>query len=194
VQGLVWGLITGDLQTAISISLVFELLWLDLISAGTFLPPNMAASNFAALALASMFGLEAAGEVVYPIILALPLGFFGARLEQFRRRLQNSEYNQLLVWTKKSNAMAYDPGKLIAGTMIRAALLDLGFFILSFTVLFAVLWLLMDKGLAPYEHSLAFGHLWISAALGGVLALRTPKAFAVAVIGGVCVLAVAGLS
>lgn len=194
VQGLVWGLVTGNVQLAVSIALVFELLWLDLIPAGTFLPPNMAAVNFAAQALVTVFDLQTAGEVVFPVILALPLGFLGGRLEQLRRRMQNADYNQLLIWTKKSYAAVYDPGRLVMRSMVRAALLDLTFFVLGFAVLAAVLWLLVSRGWMQVGAQITFGHLWVSAALGGVLALRTPKAYAVALAGALAVLAFAGLS
>lgn len=194
VQGLIWGLVAGDVELAVSIGLVFELFWLDLIPAGTFLPPNMAASNMAAQALVSLFGLHTAGEAVFPIILSMPLGFFGARLEKFRRRIQNADYNKLLIWTKKSYAAVYDPGRLIIRSMARSLILDLAFFCVSFSILAVLMWFIISKGWLSAGPVITFGHIWIAAGLGGVLALRAPKAYILAVACAAAVLAFAGLS
>jgi len=194
VQGLVWGLFTGNVPLAVSIGLIFELLWLDLIPAGTFLPPNMAVANFCTQALATMFGLATAGEVVIPVILSLPFAFLGARLERFRRRMQNADYNRLLIWTKKTYAATYDPGVLIARSMIRAAFMDLAYFVLCYTLLAGTVWALFAKGWFAPVSGLTFAHLWVASSVGGILALRTPKAYAAAIAAASGVLAFAGLT
>lgn len=178
---------------AVSIALVFELLWLDLIPAGTFLPPNMAVANFSTQALATMFGLDSAGEVIIPVILSLPFAFVGARLERFRRRMQNADYNQLLIWTKKNYAAVYDPGRLVVRALVRAAFMDLAYFGVCFILLAGAMWLILARGWIPAVPGLSFSHLWVAASLGGVLALRTPKAYAAAIAGSALVLAFAGL-
>lgn len=179
---------------ALSVSLVFELLWLDLIAAGTFIPPNNAAANLTALSLVRLFGIETAGMAVYVVLLCLPIGILAARLEQVQRRLQNTSYNRLLTWTKISQVDRYNPGRLVAGSMVQSMVLNLLFFLFVAAAAAAVLHFLLSGNRLEAVEEIRFGHLWLAAALGGVLALRRPRAYWAAAAAAVIVLAAAGLS
>jgi PTS system mannose-specific IIC component len=191
---MVWGAVTGDMGLALSVSLVFELLWLDLMPAGTFIPPNNAAANLAALALIKLFGIDSAGMAVYVVVLCLPIAILASRLEQVQRRMQNASYNKLLTWTKISHVDRYNPGRLVAGSMVQSVVLNLLFFIFAASAAAGVMHILLSSGRLDAVEEIRFGHLWLAAALGGVLALRRPRAYWAATAAGVLVLAAAGLS
>lgn len=193
VQGLLWGLMTGDVTFAVSVSLIFELFWLDLIPAGTFIPPNAAASNMAALALCAVFGLHEPSQVVFPVLLALPLAWVASRGEQILRRWQNTGYDSLQAWLHAGLAGDYHPGRLVRRAACQAAVAYLLFFLAGFAVLSALTgWLLSQGLLRPPSAMFSWPHLWITSSLGGLLALRVPGAYAVLVLGA-CLVAVAGL-
>ncbi len=192
--GLVWGLLTGDVTLALSVALCFELFWLDLIPAGTFVTPNAAASTLAALALTHFFGFRTAPEAVFVILFCLPLGWIGARLEQLQRGWQNASYNRLLNGIRASHPVEYAPSRLILGSMVQMAVVNFVFFCAALLALISFFGLLTSH--APHslpEDFMAWGHLWLAASLGGLLALRTVRAFSV-LAGCVVLVAMVGLS
>ena len=194
VMGLVWGLFTGDLALALSVALCFELFWLDLIPAGTFITPNAAAATLAALALTRFFGFRTAPEAVFAILFCLPLAWIGARLEQLQRGWQNASYNRLLKGIRSSNPPEYAPASLILGSMIQMAVVNFVFFCAALLALISLFGLITS--LAPPrlpEGFMTWGHLWLAASLGGLLALRTVRAFSVLAV-CVALVAVAGLT
>ena len=192
-MGMVWGLLTGDMAVALSVALCFELFWLDLIPAGTFIPPNAAASTMAALALTSFFGFHTAPEAVFAILFCLPLGWIGSRLEQMQRGWQNASYNRLLNGIRASQPVEYAPSGLVLRSMVQMSMVNFVFFCASLLALISLFGLLTAH--APHglpRDFMSWGHLWLLASLGGLLALRTVRAFSV-LAGGVAVLALATL-
>lgn len=180
VQGLVWGLLTGDVGFAVSVALVFELFWLDLIPAGTFIPPNTAAANLAAQCLIVIFGFNAPSEAVFPILLSFPLAWVGSRVEQAHRQWQDNGYNILQNWLRPGRTEPYEPGRLLRKAAVQALGTYFIFFLLTVTLLVALTsWLLSHGLLRPAPEMFTWGHVWIVATLGGVLALRIPGAYAV---------------
>ncbi|MBU1000896.1 MAG: PTS sugar transporter subunit IIC [Proteobacteria bacterium] len=191
VQGLVWGLLTGNVTLAVSVALVFELFWLDLIPAGTFIPPNAAAGNLAAQCLVTVFGFSDPARIVFPILLALPLAWIASRLEQTHRHWQDHGYNVLQGWLRLDSKADYTPGLLLRRAMIQAASVYFLFFLLAVSLLVALTsWLLGHGLLHPPLDMFSWGHLWIGATLGGLLALRVPGSYALLALGacGVAVL------
>ena len=81
-----------------AIAIFFELCWLDILPVGTFIPPQLAASTFAALALTTHFSLVGADQIAPALILGLPLAWLGYHLEVRVRAFNNRSYNALLNW------------------------------------------------------------------------------------------------
>ncbi|BBD07579.1 PTS sugar transporter subunit IIC [Desulfovibrio ferrophilus] len=184
VQGLVWGLLTGNVTLGVSVALVFELFWLDLIPAGTFIPPNAAAANLAALCLTTVFGFSNPAQVVFPILLAFPLAWISSRLEQAHRRRQDRGYNILQSWLRSERQGDYAPGRLIRRAITQTLTAYFLFFLLTMTSLVALTsWLLAHGLLRPPSEMFSWGYLWIGATLGGMLALRVPGAYVILVLG-----------
>jgi len=173
-----WGALTGNLTLALSVSIIFELFWLDLVPAGTFIPPNIAASNLAALSLIHFFGFQKPGEIIFPVLLCLPLAWLGSRLEHFQRNRQNAGYNLVLSWTQKSRFKEFAPRKLILRGILQSAVLNMIFFCGSVLCLITLTGVLQSHGLvSPPVDFFSWGHLWLVASLGGILSLRTPRAY-----------------
>ncbi|WP_284692240.1 PTS sugar transporter subunit IIC [Desulfobaculum bizertense] len=191
VQGLVWGLIFGDLHLALSVSAVFELFWLDLIPAGTFIPPNTAISNLAALSTIYFLGLTSPDQAVVPIIVAMPLSWVVARLEHVQRYWQNSSYNALLR-DVKSASKKYSPARFVRKSIIQSVALYFVIFEACAIGLIVIMSLLRLHGFHVLpQHQLGWGHLWMAASFGPLLSLRLTRAYTFLII-AVCGIAAAG--
>lgn len=182
VIGLLWGLFVGDLNSSLFISIFYELLWLDFIPVGTFIPPHMTAACFTALAISSYFGLDSMPLVSLPLVLGLPMAWLGAKLERVMRDRLNRSYNGVLQWVRKPLDVNV-PGRLLLGSLASKVLANWLFFLVGAGVM-ALLARFVLNQCGPFLASLkvSWSYMLIAASIGGVLALRLRSLyFAVAV-------------
>lgn len=116
------------------VAIFYEILWLDLFPAGTYVPPNGTLSVFLVLALA--YVLDNAGEytlvsqaslaespenfasflspatLFVPLVLAMPAAKCASRLESYVRHLSDTRYDQLLSWLEGKQAEAGELAKV----------------------------------------------------------------------------------
>lgn len=188
VIGLFWGVFTGEYTTAINISILFELFWLDLIPAGTFIPPHITASTFSTLALVHWFDLKVPTEILTVILLSMPLAWLGAKIEIYLRERQRVSYNRLLNWARKPDDETI-PGTLILKSIITGFISSWLFLMASLLVLKQVVELVINHFPDLLTNSsIGWPHLWIAASLGGVMALRLKRAYVVLILGTALVL------
>jgi len=172
VVGLLWGLFMGDMETSLYVAIFYELLWLDFIPVGTFIPPHMTAATLTALTLNSYFGLNSLPLVSLSLAAGLPMAWLGARLERTMRDRLNRSYGGVLQWVRKPTDTGV-PGRLLMGTLASKILVNWFFFLAGA----GGLALLVNLGLQHYGPALASVHItWnqllIAASVGGLLALR----------------------
>ncbi|MBU1247797.1 MAG: PTS sugar transporter subunit IIC [Proteobacteria bacterium] len=178
VVGLVWCLLTGEWISSMSIAIFFELAWLDIIPAGTFIPPHLAIATAASLALTKAFGLVVPGEIMLAMVVSIPLSWIGARGESALRTFNSRGFNAGLAWARQENDTPFPDG-LIYRSMVVAFLATLVSAFVALLVLHFLTGLLL-----PRLSSLLLGlqvtwaHLWLGASLGGILSLRIPRAYA----------------
>lgn len=183
VIGLFWGAFSNNYEMALSISIFFELFWLDLIPAGTYIPPHLTATTFATLSLCTWLNASAPGQVLAIIFACMPLAWAGARLEGLLREKQRKSYNQLLNWSRKPLEPRL-PGLLIARSTLTAfAGSWVLFFITILALYWALDWFLYNFSSFLQSLDITWPHLWITATLGGVMALRLRRAYVVLSIG-----------
>ncbi len=186
--GLLWGLVTGHIELGLGIGLFYELLWLDLFHAGTYIPPNSAASTLASLCLAEIWGLTTPPGMLLPLIAGLPLGLIGSKLEHFQRVWQNSAYNSLLQWARRSHQLEEPTDRHLQYVVIRSllqnAILSFLFLASSLTIIWAALTpLRAPESFRMLDIEMGWAHIWFCALIGGVLALRVKRAYVTLVIG-----------
>ncbi|CAM2057707.1 conserved membrane hypothetical protein [Desulfovibrionales bacterium] len=185
--GLSFGAVTGRWQEGLGITIFYELIWLDQFSAGTFVPPNSVLSTCLALGLTEYFGLVEARTIVLPLIIGIPMALIGARLEICQRRWQDSGYNALVRWARKSHRTISDvgsPERLIVISLLQIFGCNLVFFgVVLLTCIGILDYLKILDGLLALHLPLEWGHLWFLATIGPLLSLRIWSFYATVVVG-----------
>lgn len=172
VIGVLWGVFVGDLEVSLHVAIFYELLWLDFIPVGTFIPPHMTAATFTALIISSYYGLNSLPLVSLALLAGLPMAWLGARLERIMRDRLNRSYGGMLQWVRKPVDLGV-PGRLLIGTLASKILVNWVFFLggaggLALLTGFA----LTHYGPALASIKLSWSELLIAASVGGLLALR----------------------
>ncbi len=156
------------------IAAFFELLWIDLIPAGTFIPPNAIFCVLATMTIVEIFSLELPSQI-FPVMLAtIPVAFLCSWLEGIQRDTQNSNYNLILQQSRKT-AENYKPGIMIAGSVLQILLIYLA---LGLSGIYG-LYLITEKIqlYLPATDDLSWGHLLMAASISALAALRIKKAY-----------------
>lgn len=170
--GLVWGLFVGNLETSMLVAVFYELLWLDFIPVGTFIPPHMTAAAFTALALCSYFNLDSLPLASLALAAGLPMAWLGARIERDMRDRLNRSYNGVLQWVRKP-LDPHLPGRLLLGTLVSKLFANWLFFFLGAGGLaLAVSAALSHYGAFLASLRMGWNELLLAASVGGLLALR----------------------
>lgn len=162
---------------SLSVALFYELCWLDVIPAGTFIPPQLAASTLACLTMGTRFGVTEPPMVLVPIVASMPLAWLGIRMEAGLRNFNNRAYNTLLGWGRSDDTSDI-PLVLIGKSLMFQLLASWAFFFVSMLVLDALLGLVLPlaRPLAAWL-DVGWPHLWLAASFGGLMALRLRGAY-----------------
>jgi mannose PTS system EIIC component len=180
VVGFFISIITGQVFPVMYIAFFFELLWIDLIPAGTFIPPNAIFCMLATITVTHLFNLEYASQI-FPVMLAtIPIAFLISWLEGVQRTAQNRNYNTILQQSRK-NALDFQPG-LMAGYSILQLLLI--YLIVGVAGIYG-LFLLMDlfHSYLPAGDYPSWTHLLMIASISALAALRIRKAYVSLILG-----------
>jgi PTS system mannose-specific IIC component len=175
---LLWALVTFSLQPAISVGIFFELLWLDLFPAGTFIPPHGLLSLCATLGVLACLPDPDMRTTALVVVLTLPLGYLGAWMEQRYRKRQNLSYNSLILWNRRGVSHPFTPDRLVIQALAEIFAMNLALFLASSSAVLVIVRLaqpLLAGGPQP-----GWPMLWIAAAAGAILALRMRRAYALA--------------
>lgn len=148
------------------------------------MPPNALFPMFCMFSFANSTQHATITALFLPVILTLPLAFFGARLEKHHREWQVAGYIRTIRRFRTGRDL--EP---VTRFSVWTALLQL--FTLNFTAFFCVTSLvLLAVGLFENKMGtpLTFQHaswplLWVFAAIGGVTALRIRRSYIVFVAG-----------
>ncbi|WP_319585201.1 PTS sugar transporter subunit IIC [uncultured Pseudodesulfovibrio sp.] len=179
VVGFFWGAATGEYTTSLYIAIFFELFWLDLIPAGTYIPPQLTAATFSALALTTWFGLNQPSRIMFVLFASMPLAWIGTKVEGWLRDREQGSYNALLNWARNPGSK-HLPGALILRSITKSLLMSW----VTFLVAVLILKLVFDIAFTVYPNvfshlGVTWAHLWVAASLGGLMALRLKRAYVI---------------
>lgn len=160
------------------VAVFYELLWLDFIPVGTFIPPHTTAATFTALALCSYFDLASLPLASLALVAGLPMAWLGARLERTMRDRLNRSYSGVLQWVRKPTDVAA-PGRLLMGTLLSKLLANWLFFLLGAGLLAVSMQaVLQQHGAMLASVRISWSELLLAASVGGLLALRLRSLYA----------------
>ncbi|MFO7728517.1 MAG: PTS sugar transporter subunit IIC [Desulfonatronovibrio sp.] len=184
VIGFFISLLTGDVFPVMYIAVFFELLWIDIIPAGTFIPPNAIFCVVATIILVEIFTLESPSQIFPVMIATVPLAFLSSWLEGAQRAAQNRNYNMILQQSRK-NADSFRPGAMIKTSALHLLLIYL---VLGISGIYALVLLLnMIHIYLPVNNDLSWSHLLLTASLSALAALRIKKAYISLILGMIAV-------
>lgn len=174
VAGLIIALVTGEIFPVIYIAVFFELLWIDIIPAGTFIPPNALFCVIATMCIVHIFTLTHTSQIFPVMVMTIPLAFFFSWVESLQRTAQNKNYNIILQQSRRM------PPKYTPGAMIKKSVLQM--FLLNLTAGIAGIYILVFvTGLAYYHLTpsdfLSWPLLLMFASVSALAALRVKKAY-----------------
>jgi len=185
VVGLFWGLFVGNLESSLFIAIFYELLWLDFIPVGTFIPPHMTAACLTALTISNYFGLDSLPLIALPLMAGLPMAWLGAKLERVMRDRLNRSYNGVLQWVRKPLDVGV-PGRLLLASLASKVLANWLFFLVGAGALALITrFVLGQYGPLLASLKLSWNHLLIAASVGGMLALRLRSLYVSVAVGAV---------
>lgn len=174
---ILWGIFTGDWALVLCLGVFFELFWMDLIGAGTYIPPNANLPLLLCLFVVHAFagqGFFIPDPPLVLIVLAVPLAYIGSGFEQRHRKKLISIHEQLVEERQMDKAI---PTAVIFSAMGRLLFKESLLFILLGLLIYLLFVLLIHVfGSFPGPVNLSWAVLWMTALLGGLLSLRTRRA------------------
>ncbi|MFO7818184.1 MAG: PTS sugar transporter subunit IIC [Thermodesulfobacteriota bacterium] len=175
VQGGLWGMVIGQPELGLKVGFFFELLWLDLFPAGTFIPPQAVFSVFASLVLGKILMATQPDQIFILMLCTIPLAFLGSWLEGRQREWQNKSYNLLLRWAARKQSHT-PPQKMVAASIRQQMILNMVFGLSSLYFLYFCGLRLLP--FIPDTNYFTWPMAWLMAGVGGIMALRVRKAYA----------------
>ena len=176
------------MATALALAVFYELFWLDLFPAGTYMPPNALFPMLCVCTIASIQGFHGAPALFLPFILTLPLAFLGSCIEKRQREWQVSGYNRVVLCLRAGGDIGKAAGLSVTASLVQ--LFSVNFF--SFCILTALLLLASEWVTAWQGHPLTCSYaswplLWVIGAVGGLLSLRIQRNYIIFITGSIAI-------
>lgn len=174
--GILFALILDPDLPFIGIAIFFELLWLDLIPAGTYLPPQSQLAAFVCAEAAALLQVHDPERVLPLLLLALPVAWLGSRVESAHRARQNAVHDSLVNGpVPTENDGGADPQGFVLRSLGLYAVIQgcvcliVSLCIYSLGAVVLIYW--------PAQCGPGWPEIWGGALLGGLLALRLKRAY-----------------
>lgn len=179
VVGVIWGAFTGEWDMTLKLALFFELFWLDLMYVGTYIPPFSSMSLLMCVLLVDYFGISDVQQLPLPLLLSLPWALTGAAAERWARQRQSMLFFNLVERGEAAHASSV-PSRVFLQCIGKLMILQAVVFAGCYTITENLGHLVIGWVGLPVFSWLNWGLLWtLGAAMGGFMALRTRRAYAV---------------
>ncbi len=114
---------------------------------------------------------------------SMPLAWVGAKIEGLARERQRRHYNRLLNWARKPSDPNV-PGSIILRSIFTMFAASWALFLVTILVFQQVFSFIFSSFSTLFlALNIQWPHLWIAATLGGVMALRVKRAYAILAVG-----------
>lgn len=177
VLGLLAGWMTGRWDVALPMAITLELFWIDRIRLGAVIPPVACLGYLLLFPLTLQLDLQIPEQLPLPMLLCLSCAHMGAWLERGERVYANALADRVIRWNAGGMG-GISPGRALGMAIVRHCVLRF----LLYLVCYGGIYVLICLGLRYYlvlVTPLTWNMLYGVALMGGVLALRTRRAYAV---------------
>jgi len=169
------GGLSGQWQPALSLGIVVELLWLDVIALGSVVPPFGTLAFLLLFPLSIIPGWSEAHQFLAPLMFAVFAAYGASYAERYQRVALNPLVDLVTAWF--SSGRGCTPGQAVAlGAVVRAA-----WQFSLYMLCYVALWLacdLLGEAIFLFEGQMGWPVLFAASMVGGILSLRTRRAYA----------------
>lgn len=166
------GGLSGQWQPALSLGIVVELLWLDVIALGSVVPPFGTLAFLLLFPLSIIPGWSEAHQFLAPLMFAVFAAYGASYAERYQRVALNPLVDLVTAWF--SSGRGCTPGQAVAlGAVVRAA-----WQFSLYMLCYVALWLacdLLGEAIFLFEGQMGWPVLFAASMVGGILSLRTRR-------------------
>ena len=176
--GCIWVTLSAD-PNALWVGIFFELLWLDLFPAGAYIPPNGLLGFCLAITMLRLFPGPSMAMVLIILLGSALVGQGAASVELWYRRRHDAALMRLAQTNRRAYLPTFDPDGIVLRGIVEQWILGWGGFVLAGSILWTAL--ALARRLPLPDQPVSWPILLLCAlSAGGVLSLRTRRAWAVA--------------
>lgn len=176
VIGILFALILDPDPPFLGIGIFFELLWLDLIPAGTYIPPQSQLAAFVCAVAAALLQVSDPARMIPLLLLAIPVAWLGSRVESAHRSRQNAVQDTLAhLASSREAGEGRDPSGFVLRSLGLYAAIQAGLGLIASLCLYSLGALVLTHW--PVQSWAGWPEIWVGALLGGLLALRLKRVY-----------------
>lgn len=174
--GILFALVLDPDLPFIGIGIFFELLWLDLIPVGTYIPPQSQLAAFVCAEAAALLQVHEPERVAPLLLLALPVAWLGSRVETAHRSRQNLVHDTLVSRAAPTETGGgADPGGYVLRSLGLYAVIQGCLCLIASLCIYSLGAAVLTYW--PAQYGPGWPEIWGGALLGGLLALRLKRAY-----------------
>lgn len=180
---------------ALSLAVFYELFWLDLFPAGTYMPPNPLFPMLCVLTLSKSLAEPGIATLFLPVAVTLPLASLGSFIERRQREWQVAGYNRVALSLRAGGDIGQAAARSVSASLAQLfAFNAVAFFVVADLVLAAASLPAVRAGLSPVWPGVSWPLLWAIGAVGGMLSLRIRRNYILFIVGSAAIALVLYLS
>ncbi len=202
VSAFILGLLSGELELALSLGIFLELFWLDFLRLGAVVPPSGTLSFILLFSLSLIHGWQEPMQLAIPLLFCVSFAYSASWLEKWQRRQNDILLEGVQAWAEWPNisnlSPKFDKGKntnsdLVSKCISPDAVMTSAFwrtlwsygllFLFCFVCLHTLFSFLQNIHALPLVPGLSWPMLYGMGLTGAVLALRNKRAYAVLLMG-----------
>ncbi len=157
------------------IAVFYELIWLDLIFVGTYIPPQAGFATLACLALVTGLELFFPARICLVLFLVLPFAYLASFLERQQRKWQNREFTNLLHSVRSPRLCEFQPQKVILRCLVTQFVCNMCVMLVCLFVCVAVFGLV--ENIVFFRPPVTWPILWLVASVPAVLSIRIARGY-----------------
>ncbi len=177
VIALIFSIFTQTLWPHMAVGIFFELLWLDNIQVGTYIPPNNTLATFLVLSSLELFHPSPL-QLLLLLIIGIGTAYVGIYLEKIHRNIQTSIYERTLKRIHSNQCSRMD--FTIYFSLGIFSILSIIFFISALVV--SSYTLNLTTNLLGRPIPVGWEIIWGLSLIGGILSLRIKDSYQVLVV------------